>query len=110
MSDNSPAPEVFGLLLLGDVIESWGLAVFCNGVPACESCRWEAGVAVSVLILGEDGLLILDFFSASRLSMALRSLRPASSSVIRPDIFSNCSILPSRFSSPSIYLALHQGK
>lgn len=39
ISDSSPTPDVFGLLLLGDVTESCGLAVLCAGVPACESCR-----------------------------------------------------------------------
>ena len=60
------------------------------------------GFGDSVLAADEDAL------SAKRFSKVPRSVRPASSSVNRPDIFNNDSMRPRRFSSPSMYFALQK--
>ena len=91
----------------GDVVAVRGLWVSrCGVLPLdSEGCTVEdlpEGCALSCC----KGLPFDVTFSASRFSSVPRSVLPASSSVKRPDIFNNDSILPSRFSRPSMYFAL----
>jgi hypothetical protein len=70
-----------------------------DGLPALELAANGFLTVLESLGLGADRL-------ASRFSNAPKSVLPTSSSDRRPDSFSNVSILPNRFSRPSMYLAL----
>jgi len=95
------------LTLPGDVTDPRGLVLLFDGVPDCDSLRCNDELGVSMLGFDDAVALGCDLcFSASLRSMAPRSLRPASSSVISPDILSSCSMRPRRFSRPSMYFAL----
>lgn len=98
----------FSLLVVpgGVIAASRGLTLTFCGVPPCDPWleRLDGwGVPIVGEAVAEARVL---FFSARRRSIAAKSLRPASSSVMRPDILRSCSIRPRRFSRPSIYLAL----
>lgn len=104
-STSSPLSSFFSLVEAGDATDIPGLDTtsgFC-GVP------WFDSVAADAL--GEllrdpsPSALGLDC-SASRFSRVPRSVLPPSSSERSPDIRKSASIRPSRFSSPSMYLAL----
>lgn len=92
----------------GDVVAVRGLCwVSCCGVLPLDSEGCTVDDVAEIWPLSCNKGLPFDVtFSARRFSSVPRSVLPASSSVRRPDIFNNDSIRPSRFSRPSMYLAL----
>ncbi len=92
----------------GDAMELRGLVVSSSrGVVWCDSVEARGGLIEFDLFDVLEGLSpLLTDLSANRFSSVPRSVLPPSSSESRPDSFRRDSILPNRFSKPSIYLAL----
>lgn len=95
-SDAGVATELRGLV--------W---VSLCGVLCCDSASgWTGATDEGLVVSRVVESPFVDTFSAKRFSRVPRSVLPASSSDSKPDILRSDSILPNRFSRPSIYFAL----